>query len=133
MRLYGDAAGWWDAAAGRYDRSSAPEVGGVLVFRRAARLPAGHVSVVSRLRGPRRIDVIDANWVPGELERDQAVVDVSAANDWSLVRVWYPPLRQLGIHVYGTYGFILPPTPVGHDTLASAADAAASRAVMGRY
>ncbi len=121
LQLYGDAAGWWQAAAGRYDRTALPKVGGVLVFRRGARLPSGHVSVVSRVRGPRRIDVIGANWVPGEVERDQPVIDVSEANDWSLVRVWYPPSRQLGSHVYSTYGFILPPAPLGHDALASAA------------
>ena len=105
----------------------------MLVFRRAARLPAGHVSVVSRLRGPRRIDVIGANWVPGEIERDQPVIDVSAANDWSRVRVWYPPSRQLGSHVYGTYGFILPPAPLGHAALASAASPAATRGVSRQY
>ncbi len=121
LQLRGDAAGWWDAAAGRYDRVATPEVGSVLVFRRGARLPSGHVSVVSRLRGPRRIDVIGANWVPGEVERDQPVIDVSETNDWSLVRVWYPPSRQMGSHAYRTYGFILPPAPLGHDALASAA------------
>ncbi len=133
IQLHGAAAGWWDAAAGRYDRVSAPEIGSVLVFRSAARLPLGHVSVVSRVRGPRRIDVIGANWVPGELERDQPVVDVSAANDWSLVRVWYAPLGQLGSHSYQAYGFILPHAPLGHDALASAAGPAATRTVAGRY
>lgn len=132
IQLRGAAAGWWDAAAGRYDRVSLPEVGSVLVFRGAARLPSGHVSVVSRVRGPRRIDVIGANWVPGELERDQPVVDVSAANDWSLVRVWFPPLGRLGSHSYRTYGFILPRAPLGHDALASAAGPAAARTVAGR-
>lgn len=133
LQLHGAAAGWWDAAAGRYDRTSAPQVGSVLVFRSSPRVPSGHVSVVSRVRGPRRIDVIGANWMPGELERDQPVIDVSAANDWSLVRVWYPPTGQLGTHPYPTYGFILSPEPLGHDALANAAGPAATRTVAGRY
>ena len=132
IQLRGAAAGWWDAAAGRYGRARAPEVGSVLVFRSAARLPSGHVSVVSRVRGPRAIDVIGANWVPGELERDQPVIDVSAPNDWSLVRVWYPPLGRLGSYAYRTYGFILPRAPLGHDALAGASGAAAARSA-GRY
>ena len=131
MRLYGDAGNWWSTASGRYARSSQPEVGGVLVFRPTARLRSGHVSVVSRVLGERRIHVIQANWVPDELDMDQLVVDVSEANDWSAVRVWYPPSGQMGAHVYPTYGFILPLAPTTHDTLAGAAEPAAVRASGG--
>jgi surface antigen len=131
LHLYGDAGAWWSAANGRYARSSQPEVGGVLVFRPTARLRSGHVSVVSRLLGERRIHVIQANWVPGELDVDQLVVDVSQANDWSAVRVWYPPTGQMGVHVYPTYGFILPLAPTTHDNLARAAEPAAARASGG--
>ena len=34
------------------------------------------------------------------------MVDVSEAGDWSAVRVWYGPIRDLGTTVYPTYGFI---------------------------
>jgi len=33
-------------------------------------------------------------------------VDVSPRGDWSQVKVWYDPIRDLGNTVYPTYGFI---------------------------
>jgi len=128
LALRGDAADWWDQASGRYARVSSPAVGGVLVFRRSSRLPSGHVSVVSRLLDDRHIHVIQANWVPGQLDEDQLIVDVSPGNDWSSVRVWYPPTDQMGTHEYATYGFIVPPAPLGHDALAARAEPAARAA-----
>jgi surface antigen len=130
LQLSGDAADWWGQASGRYARVSRPEVGGVLVFRRSSRLPYGHVSVVSRVLDDRHIHVIQANWMPDELDEDQLVVDVSQGNDWSEVRVWYPPADQIGSHAYATFGFIVPPRPFGHDALAGRAEPAA-RAVTG--
>jgi hypothetical protein len=132
VALYGDAADWWVHAVGRYDRSSRPEVGGILVFRRSARLPSGHVSVVSELLGSRQIHVTQANWVSGEMDEDQLVVDVSEMNDWSAVRVWYPPVEALGASTYATYGFILPPHPLTHEILARSARPAAARALGAR-
>jgi hypothetical protein len=129
IALYGDAADWWRQAGGRYARADRPVLGSVLVFRRSARLRSGHVSVVSRILDPRRVQVTQANWVPGELDRDQLVVDVSEDNDWSLVRVWYPPVRRLGIHQYPTYGFILPRRPATRDELQRATGAAARYAL----
>ncbi len=129
LALSGDAADWWDAADGRYVRSRRPAVGSVLVLARSSRLPHGHVAVVSRVIDRRRIAVIQANWVPGELDLDQLVVDVSGANDWRAVRVWYPPVGQLGIHVYAADGFILPRVPLAHDLLAARAEPAARAAV----
>lgn len=131
LRLSGDAADWWPQADGRYARSQSPQVGSVLVFKRLPRLPDGHVSVVSRVLDARRLHVIEANWVHDELDIDQLVVDVSERNDWSAVRVWYPPANQLGSHVYPTYGFILPPAPLGHDALAQGARPAARAAEGG--
>ena len=110
---------------GRYARSSDPRVGSVLVFRRQDRLASGHVSVVSRVVADRRIEVIQANWAPGELDVDQLVVDVSEANDWSLVRVWWPPVDQLGAHEYEAYGFIRAPGAATHEELAREAPKAA--------
>jgi surface antigen len=133
IALYGDAASWWDQAAGVYRRGSRPMLGAALVFRREDRLPSGHVSVVSRVLGPRQIQVTDANWVHGELNEDQLVVDVSEDNDWSAVRVWWPPIGQLGSHEYATYGFILPPAPATHDELAHATPLAAQLALSSNY
>ena len=108
IQLYGDAASWWEQAQGRYQRRADPVEGGVLVFRRSRRLPAGHVSVVARLVSDREIRVTQANWVHGRITRDEPVVDVSESNDWSRVRVWWAPVHALGSGVYPTYGFITP-------------------------
>ncbi len=123
--LHGDAGDWWGEAAGRYRRAHLPEVGSVLVFRRAGRIPAGHVAVVSQVLDRRRILVIQANWTHAMLEEDQLIVDVSPHNDWTEVRVWYPPTHQLGAHVYGAYGFIVPPRPLTHAALMARAVPAA--------
>ena len=108
IRLYGDAASWWEAAEGHYDRGTQPSEGAVLVFRRSTRLPHGHVSVVAQLHSPREIMVTQANWVHGRIARSEPVVDVSPANDWSAVRVWWEPSNVLGTTTYQTYGFVGP-------------------------
>ncbi|WP_426954722.1 CHAP domain-containing protein [Muricoccus radiodurans] len=112
--LRGDGWQWWEAAAGRYDRSQRPRPGAVLVFRQTGRLRDGHVAVVSRVLGPREIRVDHANWATGGLRgrvaQDQVVVDVSERNDWSLVRVWYPPIAAVGNTAFPAYGFIHPTT-----------------------
>lgn len=108
IQLYGDAASWWDQAAGQYERGTEPVEGGVLVFRRAGRLPYGHVSVVVRRVSDREIRVTQANWVHRRIGRDEPVRDVSAGNDWSRVKVWWAPSRGMGSTVYSTYGFISP-------------------------
>jgi surface antigen len=108
IQLYGDAASWWDQAEGRYARSSDPVQGGVLVFRRSARLPSGHVAVVDEQVSAREIRVTQANWVHHRITRGEKVVDTSAGNDWSEVRVWWEPVGALGVTAYPTYGFISP-------------------------
>jgi surface antigen len=111
IQLYGDAATWWEQAAGRYQRTSEPVEGGVLVFRRSSRLPAGHVSVVAHLVSDREIRVTQANWVHHRITHDEPVIDVSPGNDWSRVRVWWAPSNALGTSVYPTYGFIAAERP----------------------
>ena len=106
LQLYGDAASWWDSAAGRYARTAQPSPGAVLVFRRSGRLPAGHVSVVAALRSPREILVDQANWVHGRIASNEPVLDVSPENDWTSVRVWWAPSGALGVTEYPTFGFI---------------------------
>ena len=110
IQLSGDAWQWWDAAAGRYERGPTPRDGAVLVLRRTSRLNDGHLSVVSRVVSAREIRVDHANWAngsaKGRVTLDQPVVDVSPRNDWSLVRVWYPPVNGLGNTSYPAAGFI---------------------------
>lgn len=108
IALYGEAATWWEQAEGQYERGPEPVEGGVLVFRRTGRLPSGHVSVVARRVSDREILVTQANWVHHQITRNEPVRDVSAANDWSAVRVWWAPSRTLGATTYSTHGFIAP-------------------------
>ncbi|MGZ8407788.1 MAG: CHAP domain-containing protein, partial [Caulobacteraceae bacterium] len=42
----------------------------------------------------------------GQIEKNVTVVDVSPGGDWTQVKVWYDPLRDLGTTVYPTHGFI---------------------------
>lgn len=133
IALYGDAASWWDQADGAYVRASQPVLGAALVLQREPRLPSGHVSVVSRLLGTRQIQVTQANWVPGELDVDQLVVDVSERNDWTEVRVWWPPVGALGAHAYPAYGFIQPTTATTHEELARVTPTAARVSLSTAY
>ena len=111
LRLSGSAAGWWRQSAGRYAHSRTPEPGAVLVLQATHRLPYGHVSVVRRVLDPREILVTHANWEPGEIDRNVLVLDVSALNDWSLVRVWWRPSNRIGRARFAAFGFILPEPP----------------------
>jgi surface antigen len=120
VRLWGEAADWWPEAAGRYERGETPSVGSVLVLRRSGRLPSGHVAVVSQVVGRREILVTQANWVHGRVSEDQPVIDVSEDNDWSVVRVWWPPVGQMGVTEYAAYGFIRSDRPASRDQLIAA-------------
>jgi surface antigen len=108
LPMSGDAWVWWDEAHDRYPETKAPAPGGVLVFRRTARLPSGHLAVVSAIVSERQVLVTQANWLPYRITSNQPVLDVSPGNDWTAVRVWWPPAHGWGMTVYPTYGFILP-------------------------
>ncbi len=108
IELSGDAYQWWDEAAGRYPRSSRPQAGAVLVFKPHGSMRAGHLAVVTSLDSARQIEVTQSNWLPHRIETDQPVIDVSADNDWTQVRVWFEPVHGMGRTVYPTHGFILP-------------------------
>ncbi len=123
--LSGDGPEWWETADGRFERTASPQTGAILVFRRTGRLPHGHVSVVSRVLSRREILVTQANWVHGRVTQDQPVADISPRNDWTIVRVWWEPARQLGNTTYPAYGFILPDRPMTHDAIAAATPRAA--------
>src|SRR5271154_1278489 len=111
IQLFGDAWTWWQKAAGKYAQGFVPKSGAVLVFKPNGVMSKGHVAVVSQVLTDRVIQVSHANWsfiegARGQIENNVAVVDVSPAGDWSQVKVWYDPARDLGTTVYPTYGFI---------------------------
>jgi surface antigen len=111
IQIFGDAWTWWQGAMGKYARGFTPEAGSVLVFKPSGAMRLGHVAVVSQVLSDRIIQVTHANWSPiggrrGQVEKDVTVIDVSEQGDWSKVKVWYDPTRDIGGGVYPTYGFI---------------------------
>lgn len=110
LNIFGDAKYWWSRAKNLYARASHPLEEAVMVFSGSARLKRGHLAVVSKIVSPREIRVEQANWLNhGEIDHDTPVLDVSAHNDWSMVRVWDVPSHQFGSRVYAISGFILKP------------------------
>ena len=113
VSIRGDAWTWWPSAKGRYGRGSKPKVGSVLVLKRARRLRDGHIAVVTRILSSREIIIDHANWLNrGRLHLGTPVRDVSANNDWSVVRVCYTPGKKYGARSYPAHGFIYPEPPV---------------------
>lgn len=113
IEIYGDAWTWWDGANGKYNRGHTPKAGSVIVFAKSAKLRLGHVAVVSRIVDDRVVMLTHANWsrVNGErghAEQDVTLYDVSRANDWSEVKVWYRDVDGLGGSTYPVDGFIYP-------------------------
>ena len=111
IQIFGDAWTWWDQAEGRYPRGDVPRPGAVIVFERSGRLPLGHVAVVSRVVEKRVVLLTHANWSRqngerGHAEQDVTLFDVSPANDWSEVKVWYRDAEGLGGTIYPVAGFI---------------------------
>ncbi|WP_411907692.1 CHAP domain-containing protein, partial [Salmonella enterica] len=103
--IHGNANTWWSQAAGRYERGHAPKVGAVLAFQSTRRMRVGHVAMVSRVVSDREVLLTHANWSrPGAIERNVRAIDVSAAGDWSEVKVWYGPTGGLGTSSYPTNG-----------------------------
>jgi len=122
IEIRGNANTWWAQAEGRYAKGQTPRVGAVLAFAAVSKMPLGHVAMVSQIVSDREVLLTHANWSRrGGIERDVRAIDVSAAGDWSQVRVWYGPVRDLGLSVYPINGFIysddaaepeLAPTPL---------------------
>jgi len=107
LEVFGDARHWWDRAKNLYARVSHPVEEAVMVFSGSKRLKRGHVAVVTEIVSPRQILVDQANWQNrGEIDHATPVLDVSAANDWSQVRVWDMRSGTFGSHVYAISGFI---------------------------
>lgn len=108
IQIWGDAWTWWDAAAGLYARGNQPQPGSLLAFRQKG-ASSGHLAVVARVLDSRHLIASHANWLNDRLVHENTpIVDVSAAGDWSAVRVWYIPGNTWGASVYPTYGFIYP-------------------------
>jgi surface antigen len=124
IQLYGDALTWWDQAQGHYARGREPKVGAVMSFRPHGAMTLGHVAMVSKVIDDRTVLLRHANWSPidgrrGNVELDVRAVDVSPANDWSEVRVWYAPIGDLGTTHWPVNGFIYKHKPrQGEDQLA---------------
>ena len=111
IRIFGDAHTWWDQAEGRYARGTRPKVGAVMSFRPYGNMRLGHVAAVSRVLDSRTVLLRHSNWSPiggrrGQIEDDVRAVDVSDANDWSEVRVWFAPIQRLGTTHWPLNGFI---------------------------
>ena len=113
IRIFGDAHTWWDQAAGHYARGTRPKVGAVMSFRPFGNMRLGHVAAVSRVLDSRTVLLRHANWSliggrRGQIEDDVRAIDVSDANDWSEVRVWFAPIQGLGTTRWPLNGFIYP-------------------------
>ena len=109
--IRGNALTWWSQAAGKYALGNTPKVGAVLSFKSTRSMPLGHVAVVSKIINDREILISHSNWSPingrrGQIERNVKVVDVSANGDWTSVKVWYAPIKGLGLRANPTNGFI---------------------------
>lgn len=116
IQIRGDAYTWWSQAEGRYARGFWPKVGAVMALRPHGNSTLGHVAAVSRIIDDRTILIRHANWSPingrrGQIEDNVKVIDVSPANDWSEVRVWYAPIQAIGGSVWPVQGFIYPGKP----------------------
>lgn len=111
MAVTGNGGDWWYNAAGQYERSNRPQPGAVLAFRKTGGMTRGHVAVVSRVVSSRHLQIDHANWGGpgirrGSVMQNVNVVDVSADNDWTTVRVQVGyDTESYGRH-YPTYGFI---------------------------
>lgn len=113
MALRGNAWQWWEGAADLYARGRQPWPHAVMVFAKSGRLRFGHLAIVTSQIDRRTVLVDHANWSPvggrrGRIEHGVKIVDVSLANDWSEVRVWYEPASDIGQTVYSVHGFVYP-------------------------
>lgn len=122
IRIFGDAHTWWGQAEGKYARGNQPKVGAVMSFKAFGGSRLGHVAAVSRIIDARTVLIRHANWSPingrrGQIEDDVRAVDVSEANDWSEVRVWFAPIQGLGTTHWPLNGFIYSDKPGGETLL----------------
>jgi hypothetical protein len=106
LAVFGDAKFWWARAKNLYARLRTPVENSVMVFTASSKMRLGHVAVVTNVVSGREIRVDQANWQNhGEIDHSTPIMDVSAKNDWSRVRVWDITSGQYG-NVYAVSGFI---------------------------
>nr|WP_326525251.1 CHAP domain-containing protein [Sphingomonas sp.] len=107
VQIFGNAHTWWNQAASKYARGNTPREGAVMSFASSGRMRLGHVAMVSRVVSDREVLLTHANWSNrGRVETNVRAIDVSAAGDWSRVRVWYAGNGDLGTSTYPVNGFI---------------------------
>ena len=111
MDISGNGRDWGHNAAGRYARGQRPQVGSVLAWPGSGSMNSGHVAVVSRVLNARMIEIDHANWGGpgirrGTVMRNVQVMDVSADNSWTRVRVQVGWTNENFGREYPTYGFI---------------------------
>ena len=111
IRIYGDAHTWWGQADGKYAKGTRPRVGAVMAFKPHGNMRLGHVAAVSRIIDSRTVLLKHSNWSiingrRGQIEDNVRAIDVSPANDWSEVRVWFDPIQALGGTHWPVQGFI---------------------------
>jgi len=109
INIHGDAAVWWEKAAGKYARGSQPLLGSILVLTGYAGPHRSHLAVVTSMISDREIRIDHANWFDdGTILKNDPVIDVSPDNDWSEVRVFNPRTDAMGGRTYLVQGFIGP-------------------------
>lgn len=124
MAISGNGGHWWYNAAGLYARGDRPEPGAVIAFPGSGGMRAGHVGVVERVVGQREITIHHANWGGPGIRRGSvmhgvSVVDVSASNDWTAVRVQAGHDNATFGRIYPLQGFIYNrPDPTGGTMMA---------------
>ena len=111
MAISGNGGQWWYNAAGLYARGNRPEVGSILAFPGSGGMRSGHVAVVERVISSREILIHHANWGGpgirrGSIMRGVSVIDASANNDWSQVRVQVGHSNENYGRTYAVQGFI---------------------------
>lgn len=112
IEIYGNAHTWWDKAAGKYARGHKPKAGAVMVLSRTKKMRHGHVATVVRVVNARLIEVTHTNWGDSRSTRRKVyqampVMDISAKNDWSRVRLFNDEINDFGLP-YPARGFIYP-------------------------
>jgi hypothetical protein len=107
LSIFGNAKTWWNTAKSLYSEFVVPKAEAVMVFAGTEKMKLGHVAVVSQVVSNREIRVDQANWDnAGGVNLNVPVIDISASNDWSLVKVWDLRTNQLGARAYPIKGFI---------------------------
>lgn len=110
VKLFGDAYLWWGKAKGHYTRRASPSVGSVMVLDHYSGHEHAHLAVVRSINPKMHQIIVDhANWLnDGNIHLNDAVRDVSRAQNWTEVRVFDLATHQWGRHDYHVAGFIGP-------------------------